>query len=132
MKVTLGKATNLYQRLMVSAGLIMAGQAVQAQTYYSGNSGAAMLNYANQAAGNRTMSNFFANAGDTTSQGVNFLLVIFTAMGIGLVGFSLYGLYKASKDERETPKSAIWGLVIGGTLTAVTTIAFFLRNTVTS
>jgi hypothetical protein len=35
-------------------------------------------------------------------------------------------------DERETPKSAIWGLVIGGTLTAVTTIAFFLRNTVTS
>jgi hypothetical protein len=100
MKVTLGKATNLYQRLMVSAGLIMAGQAVQAQTYYSGNSGAAMLNYANQAAGTRTMSNFFANAGDTTSQGVNFLLVIFTAMGIGLVGFRRLGSHSSTSLRR--------------------------------
>lgn len=128
----MNKIRKQYNKLMITAAMAMSGQAAMAQNYYSGNSGADLLNYANQAAGNRTMSNFFANAGNTTSQGVNFLLVIFTAIGLGLVGFSLYGLYKASKDERETPKSAIWGLVIGGCLTAVTTIAFFVRNTVTS
>ena len=51
--------------------------------------------------------------------------------GFVVVAISLYTLWKASKDEREKPLSAIVGLFIGGAMAAVGTIMWMMRNTVT-
>ena len=47
-----------------------------------------------------------------------------------VVAISLYTLWKASKEEREKPRSAVVGLFIGGAMAAVGTIMWIMKNTV--
>lgn len=58
------------------------------------------------------------------------LIQLVSVGGFVVVAISLYQLYKASKDEREKPTSAIVGLFIGGAMAAVGTIMWIMRNTV--
>jgi len=68
---------------------------------------------------------------DTASQSIAGLLIQFVSVGgFVVVAISLYQLYKASKDEREKPMSAIVGLFIGGAMAAVGTIMWIMKNTV--
>lgn len=68
--------------------------------------------------------------GEATAQSfADFLIIGFAFAGLLIFGISLYALYKAGKDERESPKGAIWGLVIGAAMTAVTLILGLTRNT---
>lgn len=68
---------------------------------------------------------------DTASQSIAALLIQFvTVGGFVVVAISLYQLYKASKDEREKPMSAVVGLFIGGAMAAVGTIMWIMKNTV--
>lgn len=72
-----------------------------------------------------------ANNLDTASQSIAALLIQFvTVGGFVVVAISLYQLYKASKDEREKPMSAVVGLFIGGAMAAVGTIMWIMKNTV--
>ncbi len=59
------------------------------------------------------------------------LLTVAALIGFIIVGYSLYQLYKSSKDEREKPASAIVGLFIGGAMLGISTITVVMRNTVT-
>jgi cytochrome bd-type quinol oxidase subunit 1 len=66
---------------------------------------------------------------DTISQQSTTLLIqLFTLGGFVLVAISLYQIYKASKDEREKPTSAIVGLMVGGLLAAVGTVLWAMKN----
>jgi RsiW-degrading membrane proteinase PrsW (M82 family) len=68
---------------------------------------------------------------DGASKTMAGLLIQFVSVGgFVVVAVSLYQLYKASKDEREKPMSAIVGLFIGGAMAAVGTIMWIMRNTV--
>lgn len=69
---------------------------------------------------------------DGASQTMAALLIQFVSVGgFVVVAVSLFQLYKASKDEREKPMSAVVGLFIGGAMAAVGTIMWVMRNTIT-
>ena len=68
--------------------------------------------------------------GQTVAQSlVNFFLIGFALVGVVLVGGSLYAIYKANKDQRESPKVAMIGLAVGSALTCLALIVGYLRNT---
>lgn len=81
-------------------------------------------------AGNKRVDDMLVSAGKTGQSVLDFVFIIFTVLGVIVVGASLYQLYQASKDEREKPKSAIVGLFVGGALTAVGLITGYMANTV--
>jgi len=69
------------------------------------------------------------NKGATTAQAFADLFLVGCALvGIVVFGVSLYGLYKAGKEDRESPKGALWGLGIGGAMTAVPILIGLARN----
>lgn len=79
---------------------------------------------------NKKFSDVASNL-DGASKTMAGLLIQFVSVGgFVVVAVSLYQLYKASKDEREKPMSAIVGLFIGGAMAAVGTIMWIMRNTV--
>lgn len=81
-------------------------------------------------AGNKRVDDMLVRAGKTGQSVLDFVFIIFTVLGVIVVGVSLYQLYQASKDEREKPKSAVVGMFVGGALTAVGLITGYMANTV--
>ncbi len=65
-------------------------------------------------AGGKTFSNIAENIDNTAQEGATLLISLVSIGGFVVVAISLYTLWKASKDEREKPMSAIVGLFIGG------------------
>ncbi|ABO60241.1 hypothetical protein Bcep1808_7364 (plasmid) [Burkholderia vietnamiensis G4] len=63
--------------------------------------------------------------------GVNLVLLFFAAAGIVLCGTSIKKVYDANKDNREPPKVAIIGIIVGAALTIVTVIIGIIRNSAT-
>jgi hypothetical protein len=114
-----------YGAVLALAGLIVAGP-VSAAT----GTGPSENLTSNNEAGQKTFGTVAANL-DSASQTMAGLLIQFVSVGgFVVVAVSLYQLYKASKDEREKPMSAIVGLFIGGAMAAVGTIMWIMRNTV--
>ncbi len=81
-------------------------------------------------AGGKTASNIFENVDNTAQEGATLLISLVSIGGFVVVAISLFTLWKASKDEREKPLSAIVGLFIGGAMAGVGTIMWIMRNTV--
>lgn len=81
-------------------------------------------------AGGKRLDDMLGSAGKTGQSVLDFVFIIFTVIGVIVVGVSLYKLYEASKDEREKPKSAVVGLFVGGAMTAVGLITGYMANTV--
>jgi hypothetical protein len=71
------------------------------------------------------------NLNQAGQQGASLLLSLAAIGGFVIVAISLYALWKASKDEREKPLSAVVGLFIGGAMAGVSTIMWIMKNTVT-
>lgn len=67
----------------------------------------------------------FTEAADT---GAALVFNLIAVLGFVLVAVGLYQLYKASKDEREKPLSAVIGIVVGGMMSAAGLIAWAIRN----
>jgi hypothetical protein len=103
-----------------------------AQTAGSQTTGLAGFDAAAKAAGNKKIDNVMASASGTANSAYDAFIIGITVFGVVLVGLSLYGMYKASADERETPKKAIVGLVVGGALTVVGIITAYSANTLTT
>ena len=81
--------------------------------------------------GGKKFDDIAGNIDDAAQTGASLLIQLVSIGGFVVVAISLYTLWKASKDEREKPLSAIVGLFIGGAMAAVGTIMWMMRNTVT-
>lgn len=99
---------------------------------YAQNSGSiAGFNTAKQTAGSKKLDDVAQNVDRLAGNTYNTINTIAILLGVFLVAISLWGFYKSSKDERETPKSAIVGLIIGGMMTAVGIVTAMSANTTT-
>ena len=58
------------------------------------------------------------------------VIAIVAVLGFVIVALSLVQMHKASKDERESPKSAVVGLFVGGAMAAVGSIMWIMKNTI--
>jgi cytochrome bd-type quinol oxidase subunit 1 len=76
----------------------------------------------------KTFDDVATNVDTISQQSTTLLIQLFTLGGFVLVAISLYQIYKASKDEREKPTSAIVGLIVGGLLAAVGTVLWAMKN----
>jgi len=81
--------------------------------------------------GGKNFDNIADNIDGAAQTGAALFIQIVTIVGFVVVAGSLWQLYKASKDEREKPTSAIVGLFIGGAMAAVGSIMWIMKNTIT-
>lgn len=81
--------------------------------------------------GGKKFENIAENIDNAGQTGASLLITLVSIGGFVVVAISLYTLWRASKDEREKPMSAIVGLFIGGAMAGVGTIMWMMRNTVT-
>lgn len=81
--------------------------------------------------GGKKFDDIADNIDGAAQTGASLLIQLVAIGGFVVVAISLYTLWKASKDEREKPLSAVVGLFIGGAMAGVGTIMWMMRNTVT-
>lgn len=81
--------------------------------------------------GGKKFDDIAGNIDGAAQTGASLLIQLVAIGGFVVVAISLYTLWKASKDEREKPLSAVVGLFIGGAMAGVGAIMWMMRNTVT-
>ena len=81
--------------------------------------------------GGKTFNDIATNIDGAAQTGASLLIQLVSLGGFVVVAVSLYTLWRASKDEREKPLSAVVGLFIGGAMAGVGTIMWMMRNTIT-
>jgi len=80
--------------------------------------------------GGKKFDDIAANIDNASQTGASLIIQLVSVGGFVVVAISLYTLWKASKDEREKPMSAVVGLFIGGAMAAVGSIMWIMKNTV--
>jgi hypothetical protein len=98
----------------------------------SSTTGLTAFDNAKTAAGTKTLSSVAAQAGNEANTGMTAFLLLCTGAGVVLVAISVWGLYTASRDDRETPKKAIVGVLVGGAMTIISLITAYSSNTLTA
>ncbi|ODP35061.1 hypothetical protein [Pandoraea sp. ISTKB] len=83
-------------------------------------------------AGSMDITGWFNKLSTYFQSGLNLFLIAVALIGIVTLALSIKGIYDANKGNREPPKTAIIGIVVGSCLTAVPFIVGVLRNSVTA
>lgn len=81
-------------------------------------------------AGTNDLNAVLTKGQQTAQNTVDLWLVGSALVGVMVVTVCIWGLWKASKEERESPKGAIVGLVVGALMTMVPIVIGLTRNTV--
>ena len=81
-------------------------------------------------AGGKKFEDMAENIDNAGQVGATLIIGLVSIGGFVVVAISLYTLWRASKDERERPLSAIVGLFIGGAMAGVGIVMWMMRNTV--
>lgn len=82
--------------------------------------------------GGKTLQHAMEQGGSLIGTGTSFTLLVLAFVGLIVTAMSIYTIYKASKEEREKPVSAIVGVFVGGALLAIPTIMWMSRNSIFS
>lgn len=82
--------------------------------------------------GGKTLQHAMESGGSLIGTGTSFTLLVLAFVGLIVTAMSIYTIYKASKEEREKPVSAIVGVFVGGALLAIPTIMWMSRNSIFS
>lgn len=116
--------SNVKNKFVLAVCLIMVNVEAFAQaqpvdlTNLSGTSGA----------GTKQITDLTAKGVATANNIANFVLVIASLAGLILCASSVWAIYKASKDDRESPKTAIVGIFVGAAMTIISIILGIVRN----
>lgn len=78
--------------------------------------------------GGKNLQNAMEQSGSLIGTGSSFVLLVWAFIGLIVTSMSVYTIYKASKEEREKPTSAVVGIFVGGALLAIPTIMWMARN----
>lgn len=81
--------------------------------------------------GGKKFEDMAENIDNAGQVGATLIIGLVSIGGFVVVAISLYTLWRASKDEREKPLSAIVGLFIGGAMAGVGVVMWMMRNMVT-
>ncbi|WP_432262875.1 hypothetical protein [Cupriavidus sp. TMH.W2] len=114
-----------YEKLMVAAMVVYAAMGTaQAQSFklddIKNTSGA----------GSNDLTATFTKGKSTLQSGIDLFLIGCAAVGIVLFAICVWGMYKASKEERESPKGAIAGVIVGAAMTIIPLLVGLTRNTI--
>lgn len=114
--------SSLYYKAAVSTTLLLSGTYARADLK--------PYDLTKDQSGGKTYKDVANNVNDATSLSAALFLNIIGFAGYILIGLCLWKLHTASKNEHEKPLSAFIGLIVGGLMAAVGTIAWVIRNTV--
>lgn len=80
--------------------------------------------------GGKTAIDIANNTGNTAQVGAGLALLLFGIGGFMIVGWSVWGLWKASKDEsgREGQGKYWYGMLIGGLMSGISVIVWVVHN----
>lgn len=81
-------------------------------------------------AGSNDLTATFTKGKSTLQSGIDLFLIGCAAIGIILFAICVWGMYKASKEERESPKGAIAGVFVGAAMTIIPLLIGLTRNTI--
>ena len=79
-------------------------------------------------AGTRQITDLTKKTNETANAIVNTVLVVAALAGVVLICGSVWGIYKASKEDRESPKVAIVGIFVGAAMTMISVLVGIFRN----
>lgn len=115
--------SSLYYKAAVSTTLLLSGTYARADLK--------PYDLTKDQSGGKTFKDVANNVNDATALSTSLFLNIMAFAGYIITGICLFILYRASKDDgRERPLGAVVGLIIGGLMAAIGTVAWIIRNTV--
>lgn len=82
------------------------------------------------ASGGKNIGDVANNVGGGVDSLNSLALAIAAFAGLIITILSAYTIYKAGKEEREKPTSAVVGIIVGGLMLAIPTIMWLSRNTI--
>lgn len=118
----MARISNLYWKAVVGAVLAVEAASAMAQLKLNDMGGTT-------GAGSNDLSALATKSGSTMQYFADLAVIVFAFIGVLIFGISVFGLYKAGKEDRESPKGAFVGLIVGAALTAVTLLLGLTRNT---
>ncbi len=130
MKTVVTTLRNAYDHVGARLAVLMSGMATMFALASKPAHAITATDLTQNTANGKNLNTVAGNLDSSAQTMATFILSLVTIGGFVVVAISLYQMYKASKDEREKPMSAIVGLFIGGAMAAVGTIMWIMRNTI--
>jgi RsiW-degrading membrane proteinase PrsW (M82 family) len=127
MKRFINSAQNVLNNTALKVAVALTSMAVSGSALAQAN----QVDLTKDTSNGKKFGDIATNVNTAAQQGASLLVQLCALGGFVVVAISLYTLWKASKDEREKPMSAVVGLFIGGAMAGIGSIMWMMKNTVT-